>query len=235
MIPHMIFCRGGNPRVAKMAIDLGFKYGTRSDDQVGKGLRCDGLIDINWKKYDWDKHKELVQNHRPMLACVPDVTEKQMLKRILAMMCELEEFCDKVVVIPKLHKLIPKIPSRAIIGVSVPSKYAGFLPHLDELRGRRIHMLGGSPKKQLEIGLLYKQRGIDVFSVDGNGVCLTAGLKKYWHEGDCNWRKDPRYDYYQLIEKSLINWRRSWNRLWGDCSGVQRTLGGGTKGFFDFG
>lgn len=235
MTPHLIFCRGGNPRVAKLAISLGFLYGTRSDHAVGKGLRCNGLVDINWKDYDWKAHVAFVEKHRPLLAAVPDVTDWEMLPHTLQRIRQLQPLCDNVVVIPKLHGLICKLPDHVVVGVSVPSKYAGFLPRTSELAGRRLHLLGGSPYKQLELAGLYKRRSLDVFSCDGNGICLPAGLKKYWCDKACNWVRNPNKDYYTLLELSLTNWRKSWERLWGGNVLIQRTVGGGSEGFFDLG
>ena len=60
----VIYCAGGNKRLAKIAIDHGFLYGARSDDI--RDIRCNGLIDVNWKDYVWDDHYSAIKIHKPI-------------------------------------------------------------------------------------------------------------------------------------------------------------------------
>ena len=213
---------------------MGLLYGSRSDHGIQDDtLRCDGLVDINWKDYDWDKHLAVVEKHSPMLGAVPDITSLDLVDDTLVKVRDLDGLCEFAMVIPKVHRVISYLPSNVVIGVSVPSKYAGFLPMVNELRGRRVHLLGGSPNAQAKLGSIYKRSGVDVLSVDGNGVCYPAGLKKFWCFHRAKWVKRPDLNYYELIKFSLQGWIATWYQVWGEKHGVQRVVGSGPKGFFD--
>ncbi len=212
--PALIFCRGRAGRLAGLATSLGYLYGARSDYVSKSTPRCVGLVDVNWKKYDWSKHKAVVKDHNPLLAAVPDVLSPKDVPRALAQADELIPYCMNCLIIPKASGVIRLIPSDYIIGVSVPSSYAGYLPWRSELMGRRVHLLGGTPHKQLSLIATYRRWQIPVFSADGNGVCKAALYRKRWSCAKIGWIIDNRLSYYELVQQSLRDWRDIWVRLW---------------------
>ncbi|NLE89805.1 MAG: hypothetical protein GX602_02530, partial [Dehalococcoidales bacterium] len=105
----LIYCAGGNTKLAKIAIEEGFLYGSRSDDI--RDVHCNGLIDIKWENYDWIDHVCKVKSHRPKYAVVPDILSVDKLPHALSKAEELEPYCGKVIIVPKVHGLISQIPN----------------------------------------------------------------------------------------------------------------------------
>ena len=71
----------------------------------------------------------------------------------------------RIAVCPKFAGAVADIPADCLVAVSVPSSYAGFVPELTELRGRRVHLLGGNPQAQAD---LVTRLGGAVVSADYN-------------------------------------------------------------------
>jgi hypothetical protein len=86
----------------------------------------------------------------------------------------------RVMVCPKFAGAVAHIPSWCIVAVSVPSKYAGYVPPLHELRGRRVHLLGGSPVQQRKWQVVLQGAGAIVVSADGNSHEAKAQKAGWW-------------------------------------------------------
>jgi len=175
----IIYCAGGNTRLAQIAIEEGFLYGSRSDDI--RNIRCNGIIDINWKKYNWENHKALVATHRPKYAVAPDIVDCNKINETIDLATSLQNFCSRVIIVPKIHGVISKIPLSFVVGISLPSSYAGFIPHFKELIGRDIHLLGGTPGQQRSFWKYYSQKGLTITSVDCNSHSKTSDFGSYWN------------------------------------------------------
>ncbi|GCE49211.1 hypothetical protein EI42_05986 [Thermosporothrix hazakensis] len=132
---------------------------------------------------------------------------------------QLAEYCEVPLVVPKLSEQLQLLPPEVAIGFSVPSSYgaAQFLPW--ELAGRRVHLLGGSPKRQME---LYRYISIfaTVTSVDGNYAQLMATkFAEYWEAG--RWHNHPAIEekkenlYYECWRISCRNLRQAWEKITG--------------------
>jgi len=109
----IIYCAGGNTRLAKIAIEEGFLYGSRSDD--ARNLRCNGLIDIEWNNYNWVNHVDTVKKHKPKYAVVPDVINANCLEKYIKMAEEIEDFCERTILVPKVRNIISIIPKKYVI------------------------------------------------------------------------------------------------------------------------
>lgn len=207
----IIYCAGGNKRLAKIAIEEGFMYGSRSDDI--RDFRCDGLIDINWKGYDWKDHVNKVAQHKPKYAVVPDILRKKNVEKTLLYADELTKYCENIIIVPKVHNIIDLIPSNFIIGISVPTSYAGFLPKTGELVNRDIHFLGGSPRQQRELWKLYHSLGISISSVDGNSHSKASDFGSYWDgEKWCD-KERATIGKYDAFRKSCQGIIKMWTQL----------------------
>ncbi len=208
----VIYCAAGNTRLATIAIEEGFLYGGRSDD-IRRKLRCDGLIDINWKNYDWDRHVKLVKEHRPKYAVVPDITRVRQLDITLELAQELAQYCEHIIVVPKVPDVIGYIPKQYIIGVSIPTSYAGFVPNMSELTYRTVHLLGGTPRQQRDYWKHYQQTNIVVTSVDTNSHSKASDFGSYWD--GTKWCDAERKGIgkYGAFRKSCQGIMRMWARL----------------------
>jgi len=169
-----------------LAVKSGWKYGTRSSDLAcGAAGYWDthrpGFVDNHYHDYDHDRHLDVVKYWRPKYATVRDIMSPEQCKaddiefyetgQILEWAEELGEYAENVIVIPKTMEGLEAIPDKYVIGYSVPTSYGGTPIPFDALAGRRIHLLGGSPKKQFQY---YSMLPDDVVSLDNNYILKTA-------------------------------------------------------------
>src|SRR5690606_2799107 len=122
-----------------------------------------------------------------------------------------ERGVERVMVCPKFPGAVSHIPAWCLVAVSVPTKYAGFLPSPDELRGRRVHLLGGSPQAQMRMAREYAGQGIVVSSEDGNMPAKVARFGDVWAAG--KWREVhiPDGDHMEpVFEMSTANIMAAW-------------------------
>ncbi|RLU81114.1 hypothetical protein CTZ27_33270 [Streptomyces griseocarneus] len=182
-----IFSMGRLSSISLAAYEMGFLPGiistslTSARDLAQRlpGVRL-GFMDNEWHDYDHAAHVAAVAETRPKYATVRDAMTKQQcedagieflpLPRILEMAEEVAEHADHVIVIPK-YDCLDKIPERYVIGFSVPTSYGGTPMPIEMLRGRRIHLLGGSWTKQRQYLALM---GDDVVSFDNNHLLRVS-------------------------------------------------------------
>jgi hypothetical protein len=151
------------------------------------------FIDNEFKAYNHTEHVRAVAAIRPKYATVRDIMTREQcaaaridyydFEQILDFVAELEDVTrdengqpqTKIIIIPKWDCL-DRIPERYVLGYSVETAY-GRTP-LPEcmFRGRPVHLLGGSWKKQL--ACLRELPG-DVVSIDNNHIQLIAQKGDY--------------------------------------------------------
>lgn len=179
----IIFCRGGNKHAPTVAEKSGMKYGIRHDSKAYGDVY---FMDINWKKYDWDKYIEKVQALNPVMAMTPDYESPEQRRNLYKCIRDLKTKTNvqRIMVCPKFHGAIAHIPSFCIAALSAPAPtYATFLPDLIECKGRRIHLLGSNPHTQLDLITKLNGIGADVISVDGNYLSVKAANGQYFKYG----------------------------------------------------
>lgn len=215
--PALIYTSGDNSKLAQITLEAGWLVGMRSDKHAYVPI---SFMDVNYKKPDFNKHLEMVKEHRPRFAVVPDMSDKYVSKddvlRALRQAEQLTPYCETALLVPKLAGQIAMIPSDFAIGYSIPSENgeALFYPW-KHLAGRRLHLLGGSPHFQMR---LYKSlQGMStIISVDGNMAQRMGWLCKYWSRKISNWVEHPlkNTEYpdlpYECVRLSLANIRDAW-------------------------
>lgn len=207
----LIYCAGGNTRLARIAIDEGFLYGARSDDI--RELRCDGLVDIDWRRYDWRRHLNAITLHRPRYAVAPDVLSLREVPRVLRLAQQIADCSARPVIVPKVPGVVRYIPREFLVGVSVPTTYAGFLPPIAELVGREVHLLGGSPRQQRELWLHYCTEGVNVVSADANCHSKASDFGSYWDGKQWCDRDRGWIGKYEAFRRSCQGIVRMWTAL----------------------
>jgi hypothetical protein len=215
----LIYCAGGNPRLSRLAADIGWYLGVRS------GKSTDGypihFVDIDYQHPNFEQHLAIVGRLQPHYATVPDLSEKQVqaydIDRAVRQAQQLSNYCEVVLLVPKLPGQIALLPERLAIGYSVPTSYGGAQYPLWELTGRRVHILGGSPHRQMEV-YRYVQAIGTILSVDSNmAMKLATRHARYWDGG--KWVKHPfvgrgaRDLYLDCMHRSLCNIRQAWLSL----------------------
>lgn len=174
-----------------MAAYVGIGYGVQSgnlhlcpltDNKKHKVV----FVDNEFKKYNHGKHLEVVKQLKPKYATVRDIIPESQCKQegieyysfeqIMEFVGDIEQYAENVIIIPKAIEYIPMIPEKYILGYSVPTKYAGTPFSITEFSGRKIHVLGGSWKKQLE---LIAQMPNEIVSIDNNHLSKITKYSQY--------------------------------------------------------
>lgn len=180
-----VFCAGSNPLFAEVARRSGMAYGTRSDYDAED---YPFMVDVPFKPedYSWEKHRRAVSTQYPIMALALDYELPSQRTEILR---QLQAFRDWGVLRPtvccKFDGAVKDIPLDCQIAVSVYSRYSGWLPQdLGEYRGRRLHLLGGTPNQWID--LIPRLRGIGAIVVSADGSSHETAAKKgtHWQYGE---------------------------------------------------
>ena len=185
---------------------------------MAKARGFTGLFD---KKPNFEKHLEVVKKYRPKYATVADLSEEHVseddIERALRQLEQISVYCDVPLIVPKLPGQIKMLPPEVAIGYSIPSSYGGAKFPIWEMSGRQIHLLGGSPRKQLN-AYLHLSAIASVMSVDGNYAQLMATrYGEYWERD--KWKEHPGVKsrqkdiYLECWRWSCRNLLKAWQRL----------------------
>ncbi|MFA5378935.1 MAG: DUF6610 family protein [Dehalococcoidia bacterium] len=222
--------KGAKPNPRKLPLDVIFTFHNWYDGYVGMALASGlkwgihsekfwltidnppypvTFIDNDYFNYDHDIHAGVVSRFKPKYATVRDIMTREQcaaenisffeLEQILDWAEELSHYAENVIVIPK-YDCLGQIPNKFMLGYSVPSSHGGTPLHVDLFRGRRVHLLGGSWKSQLNY---LAALGDDVCSIDNNYISLTASHGRFvypdGHDSACltpefglHWVTNPR-------------------------------------------
>ena len=182
-----------------LAVQAGLKYGIQSAHYrlcpytyELTGRHEVAFVDNDYFKYDHAAHLEAVKRFTPKYATVRDImTEAQCetagityhsLEQVLEWADELAQYAQNVIVIPK-YDCIDAIPERFMLGYSVPTSHGGTPLSVDLFRGRRVHLLGGSWRAQLDF---LDALGDDVVSLDNNYILKQAGFGSFVYPDGSN-------------------------------------------------
>lgn len=217
--PELIYCGGKNRRYAEVAIAAGFRYGAQ--------LPCTTygpvwFADQNWKKPDRARYMVALAEHRPEMATVLDLERADQLDEVLSWAEEAAQYAPRVLIIPKYTGAIDSLPRRIggadiILAYSVPTAFGGTEVPVWEFAGWSVHLLGGSPHRQMML-----THYLDVVSVDGNMAhkmshrgCLWSaekGPKGHWR----NLREIgidlPTDNNLEAFRCSCVNIMEAWSR-----------------------
>jgi GNAT superfamily N-acetyltransferase len=205
----MILIHGGNHQTPQWANKAQWEYGAKGDCTL---YAPPYMLDHDWRKDGdeaWQNHIELMKQHKPRQSVVIDF-EHIGQRRIMLQRCGDALLSGVVpIVVPKFVGAVKHIPrSGVIVGISVPTKHAGFLPQRSELSGRTLHLLGGHPDQWRFLMDYYNNAS--VFSLDGNAftqVCRDYG--KLWsRNGYYRELRGKGFNTNALIIASMRNARR---------------------------
>jgi len=163
------------------------------------------FLDFAYKKPDFEKHLDLCKSIRPKYVSAPDIFYEKELDKTLDFANELRNYSENVIIIPKCADIIERIERKFTIGFSIPTTYGGTEGiAVWDITNYDIHLLGGSPAKQL----WYKQYFKNIISLDGNSYIKIARLsKQYW---DVTWKTSPALDCNSLINLSIQGIKKAW-------------------------
>lgn len=223
----VIYCSDGNPKLTRIAVEAGLLYGARLPGTVYEDIAPLYFADQNWKRPDRARYMAKLEEYRPHMATVLDWERPDQLPEVLSWAEEAAQIVQVVVVVPKaggISKLPREINGKEIrLGYSVPTNYGGTELPTWQFDGWPVHLLGGSPHRQMDLA-----HYLAVKSVDGNmankmatrfcmfwqpGTARYAN-NRYWprlREADgYKWGKDA---YYEALRRSCVNIMAEWKRL----------------------
>lgn len=220
-IPHLIMCAGKNKRYAESALKYGWLYGAQLPCTIYAPV---WFVDQNWRKPDREKYMQALAKHKPTMATVIDLERYDQFEEVMDWAEEASRYAKYIVIIPKIFSIIDDIPerintSKIIVGYSVPTKFGGSSVPLWEFRDRPVHLLGGSPHKQMEL-FHY----LNVFSADGNMASKMAtkfvsfwskkkGKTGHWVQLQEIGRGDEQGAPYTAFEMSMQNIMEAWQQF----------------------
>ena len=175
--PVLIYCASGNAPFAQAAVDAGWKYGAKLPFTVYQAVY---FADQDWRSPDRTAYMRALREHRPHMATVLDWEHPEQLAEVLDWAQEAAQWVRQVVVIPKVSGQMYLIPERVggaevLLAYSVPTKYGGSPVCLWEFGRRPVHLLGGSPQRQMELATY-----LNVVSADGNMAHQQAHRCRFW-------------------------------------------------------
>ena len=190
--PELIYCAGKNQRFEAVAHAAGFRIGVQLPNQVSHPV---WFADQNWKKPDRARYMAALAHHRPALATVLDLERYDQLEDVLDWTEEAAQYCQQVLVIPKYSGAVDHLPRQiggadVVLAYSVPTAFGGTEVPIWEFCGWPVHLLGGSPHRQMEIA-----HYLDVVSTDGNMANKMAHRGRFWSA-----EKGPKGHWRQLRE-----------------------------------
>jgi hypothetical protein len=153
--------------------------------------------------------------HRPVMATVLDWEQEEQRGEVLDWAEEAAQYVERVLIVPKVIGGIESLPRRVgdadiVLAYSVPTRYGGTSVPSWEFSGWPVHLLGGSPHKQMEMSYYF-----DTVSADGNYHLLKAQkFGEYWSKNRwVNIQSRERDAMYRAFELSCQNIARAWESL----------------------
>ena len=135
-----------------------------------------------------------------MMATVLDWERDEQLPEVLSWAEEASQHVrESVLIVVKVVGGVERLPRvvngrRVVLAYSVPTSYGGSPLAIWEFAGWPVHLLGGSPQKQLRLYGYFSVQS-DVVSADGNMAHQQAHRCRFWSR-----RKTAKGHWVQLAE-----------------------------------
>jgi len=220
---EVIYCAGKNRTYAELAIEAGFSYGAQLPNPV---YFAPVFVDQDYQRPDLTKYLEAVKQYKPRIATVLDWESKHSFETVIMWAEEIAPYVETVIIIPKVpggvHRIPQAIGGKPVrLGYSVMTRYGGTAVPIWEFARRPVHLLGGSPQKQMR---LYRM--LNVTSVDGNMIQERAHNGQYWTAGDATQARNRYFPQIQEMDgwtgadmpseafrRSCANVMKTWRRV----------------------
>ena len=194
-MPELIYCANGNARYAEIAIKAGYTYGAQLPGTVYHDIE---FADQNWKRPNLDSYVTAIKQYKPRIATVKDLECANWIDETLAWAESVAPYVDTIIIIPKAFGVIGKLPNRIggrniVMGYSVPTRHGATSVPAWEFSGRDVHLLGGSPHKQIQ---LFRSLSAycSIVSIDGNMHNKLANSHcMFWVDGTAKYAKDRHW------------------------------------------
>lgn len=229
---RLIFCLGSNRRFMPIARAAGWWAGARLPATLYESHYPLAFADQNWSAYQRAllrsprsaavrraAYMHAVAVARPIMASVLDWERPDQLSEILDWAAEIAPHVEHIMLIPKVVNQAERLPDciggkPVVLGYSIPTTHGGTRCQLSEFDGRRVHLLGGSPRQQIQAAQLLIEKGPNarLISADSNMLHQAAGYGTYWTGRQ--WRNDGAHatTTETALSFSLQNIYRMWTQ-----------------------
>lgn len=231
VMPVLIFCHTGAIRFVEIALATGFLYGVRLPSTAYAPVY---FADQDWRNPNRAAYMAALAEHRPHMATVLDWEKEEQLSEVLNWAEEAAQYVQQVLIVPKVVDGIRRLPRRinskdVVLAYSVPTRFGGTDVPLWEFAGWPVHLLGGSPHRQMQ-AWAHLSPIADVVSVDGNYVAkLAINWCRFWVPGTARYsdnRWQPTLEQaegrpwgedapYEAFRRSCENVMTEWRQLCG--------------------
>jgi hypothetical protein len=219
------------------AYKLGFLPGFREDCsyQQSQFNHLDipvEMLDNDFRNPDLDRYVDRFFEYEPQVGVIGDVYEPDDVDEYVAAAREIQaSYPDaELVIVPKCREVIDIIPDDIVLGYS--RGYADRLAHEfsepPDWRCRRVHILGGSPPKQLDViqqltrPTLTDEPPADIVGLDWNGPHRGAQFGEFWTADgwDDGGRDADHVTVRKTVRHSLARVREFWKShgVWPDST-----------------
>jgi len=235
------------------ALALGFLPGFREDCTYQQSqfddLECPvGMLDNDFQNPDLDRYVDRALEYEPDVGVIGDAYDAAEAQVYVDTIRELQESLPETefIIVPKCRAAIEAIPDDIVLGYS--RGYAETLAHEFsdpvDWRGRRVHILGGSPPKQLDVveqltqPTLTGEPPADIVGLDWNGLHRGAQFGEFWTPDgwDDSGRDADHVTVRKTVRYSLSRLKSFWQAhgVWPDSTpqedGIELTYSGPTPG-----
>jgi hypothetical protein len=225
------------------AYKLGFLPGFREDcgyqeNQYQNLTLPVGMLDNDFRNPDLDRFVDRFFEHEPQVGVIGDIYERGDVDDHVAAAREIQASYPEaeLIIVPKSQAVIDAIPKDLVLGYS--RGYADRLAHEfsdpADWRGRRVHILGGSPPKQLEAirqltrPTLTDEQPADIVGLDWNGLHRGAQFGEFWTADgwDDSGRNADHVTVRKTVRHSLARLKAFWQShgVWPDATPHDDTL-----------
>ena len=219
-MPVLIYCAGKNQRFEAVAHAAGFRIGVQLPNTVYHSVY---FADQDWKRPNRTAYIAALKRHQPHMATVLDLERHDQLPEVLGWAEDAAAFVRQVLIIPKYSGAVDHLPRRiggadVVLAYSVPTAFGGTEVPIWEFCGWPVHLLGGSPHRQMDIA-----RYFNVVSTDGNMANKMAHRGRFWSEEKGpkgHWRNLreigvdlPTDNNLEAFRRSCENIAEAWKRL----------------------
>lgn len=195
---ELLFSNAANKRFAELAIDAGWEVGV----QLPRTAYFQPYFtDQNFHDPNFARYLEHVQKHRPYVATVLDIETWHQLDIAMQWAKDIEPYVQEIMFIPKVSGVIARLPrdingKRVRLGYSVPTRHGGTDVAIAEFQGWPVHLLGGSPQKQLAL-----LKNLDVVSIDQLMIQERSQACQFWTPQPQRWQRNQWFP--QLSEAGI--------------------------------
>jgi len=203
--PDLIFCFNNSPALTTLALNYGFLYGHRTSQAPlpSPPFPPPAFLDLDHRTPDkhFPRHLALAAQHQPKYAIAGDATTPDELNKALQRAEQLALVAPHtyIIIVPKTVDLINNTPTEFpyMTGYSLPTEFGATLAPPAAYGAavqppRKIHILGGSPKAQIQAALLIDPTLDNIASVDTNAHVKAAQVGTYWDAFSNKWKRMQR-------------------------------------------